>query len=74
MRPKNASLKASLEAKKTNILAYGGNYANLKDVGVGNFMVTVFLLGVGGPEMKRRNKVSRNGCLKKYLGTSLPHF
>ena len=60
--------------KKPTLLAYGGNYVNLKDVGVENFLVTVFLFGFDGPEMNHRNKVSRKECLKKYLRTSLPHF
>ena len=58
----------------TTLLVYHGNYINLKDVGVENFLITVFPFGVGGPEMKRCNKVSRKECLKKYLRTSLPHF
>ena len=56
------------------LLAYGGNYVNLKYINVDNFLVTVFPFGVGSSEMKRRNKVSRKESLKKYLRTSLPHF
>ena len=56
------------------LLACGGNYANLKDVGIENFLVTIFPFGVGGPKMRRRTKVSQKECLRKYLRTSLPHF
>ena len=62
------------EGKKPTSLAYGGNYVNLKDVGVNNFLVTVSPFGVCGPEIKCHNKISRKECLKKYLRTSLPHF
>lgn len=56
------------------LLACGGNYANLKHVGIENFLVTIFPFGVGGPKMRRRTKVSQKECLRKYLRTSLPHF
>ena len=55
-------------------MSYGGNYVNLKDVGVEIVLVTVFPFGAGDPEMKRRNKVSRKESLKNYLRTSLPNF
>ena len=41
------------------LLACGGNYANLKDVGMENFLVNIFPFGVGGPKMRRRTKVSQ---------------
>ena len=44
--------------KKPTLLACGGNYDNLKDVGVEKIWLQCFHLGCGGPEMKRRNKVS----------------
>ena len=63
-----------IKQKQPTLLACGGDYANLKNVGVENFLVTIFPFGVGGPTMKRQTKVSQKECLKKYLRTLLPHF
>ena len=56
------------------LLACGCNYANLKDVSIEKFLVTIFPFGVRGPKMRRRTKVSQKESLRKYMRTSLPHF
>ena len=41
-----------IKQKQPTLLACGGDYANLKNVGVENFLVTIFLFGVDPPTIK----------------------
>ncbi len=40
------------------LLAYGGTYANVNDIPIKNILPFAFPVGIGGPKMKCRMKVS----------------
>ncbi len=56
------------------LLAYGGKYANVNDIPIKNILPFAFPVGIGGPKMKRRTKVSVELCIQLYLRLSLKQF
>lgn len=63
-----------IHQKQPTLLACGGNYFILKDIGIENCVVTIFPFGVRGPKIFCWTKVSQKECLRKYMRTSFPHF
>jgi hypothetical protein len=56
------------------LLAYGGTYANIKEMNIENILPIAFPFGIGGPKMKRKVKVSHELCIQHYMRLSLPQF
>ncbi len=56
------------------LLAYGGTYANTKELNIENILLFAFPFGIGGPKMKRKVKVSCELCIQHYMRLSLPQF
>ncbi len=56
------------------LLAYGGTYANLKEMNVKNILPFAFPFGIGGPKMKQKVKVSYELCIQLYMKFSLWQF
>ncbi len=48
------------------LLAYGGTYANTKELNIENILPFAFPFGIGGPKMKRKVKVSHELCIQHY--------
>jgi hypothetical protein len=55
---------AMFQHSAPTLLAYGGTYANLKEMNVKNILPFAFLFGIGGPKMKRKVKVSYELCIQ----------
>ncbi len=53
------------------LLAYGGTFANLKEMNVKNILPFAFPFGIGGPKMKQKLKVSYELCIQLYMKLSL---
>ena len=49
------------------LLAYGGTYANLKEINIKNILSFAFCFGIGGPKMKEKVKVSYKLCIQLYI-------
>ena len=49
---------AMFQHSAPTLLAYGGTYANLKEMNVKNILPFVFPFGIGCPKMKQKVKVS----------------
>ncbi len=56
------------------LLAYGGTYANLKEMNVKNIAPFTFPFGIGGPKMKWKVKHSYELCIQLYMKLSLWQF
>jgi hypothetical protein len=62
---------AMFQCSAPTLLAYGGTYANLKEINVKNILPFVFPFGIGGPRMKQKVKVSYELCIQLYMKLSL---
>ena len=56
------------------LLAYGGTYANNDEMKVENILPFAFPVGIGGPKMKQRVKVSLELCIQMYMQLLLQQF
>ncbi len=65
---------AMFQRSAPTLLAYGGTYANLKEMNVKNILPFVFPFGIGGPKMKQKLKVSYERCTQSYMKLSLQQF
>ena len=63
---------AMMKGTDPTLLTYGGKYANMRELRVEDIMPLTFPSGLGGPTMKRRVKVSKEACLRKYGRMALP--
>ncbi len=45
---------AMFQHSAPTLLAYGGTYANLKEMNVKNILPFTFFFGIGGPKMKQK--------------------
>ncbi len=65
---------AMFQRSVPTLLAYGGTYNHLKEVNVKNILPFAFPLGIGGPKMKPKVKVSFELCIQLYMKLSLWQF
>jgi hypothetical protein len=56
------------------LLAYGGTYANLKEMNTENILPFAFPFGIGGPKMKQKAKASYELCIQLYMKLFLQQF
>ncbi len=56
------------------LLAYGGTYANLKEMNIKNILPFAFPFGIGGLKMKQKVKVSYELCIQLHRKLSLRQF
>ncbi len=56
------------------LLAYGGTYAKNAEMKIENILPFAFPFAIGGPQMKRRVKVSLELCIQVYMRLSLGQF
>ncbi len=65
---------AMFQRSAPTMLAYGGTYANLKEMNVKNILPFAFPFGIGGPKMKQKVKVSYELCIQLYMKLSFRQF
>ncbi len=65
---------AMFQHSAPTLLAYGGTYANIKEMNIKNILPIAFPFGIGGPKMKQKVKVSHELCIQHYIRLSLPQF
>jgi hypothetical protein len=65
---------AMFQHSAPTLLAYGGTYANLKEMNIKNILPFAFPFGIGGPKMKRKVKVSYELCIQLYMKLFLQQF
>ena len=56
------------------LLAYGGTYANLKEMNVENILSFAFPFGIGGLKMKQKVEVLYELRIQLYMRLSLQQF
>jgi hypothetical protein len=65
---------AMFQPSAPTLLAYGGTYANIKEMNIENILPNAFPFGISGLKMKRKVKVSHELCIQHYMRLSLPQF
>ncbi len=65
---------AMFQRSAPTLLAYGGTYANIKEINIEYILLIAFPFGIGGPKMKQKVKVSHELCIQHYMRLSLPQF
>jgi hypothetical protein len=65
---------AIFQCSAPTLLAYGGTYANLKEMNVENIYPFAFPFGIGGQKMKQKVKLSYKLCIQLYMKLSLQQF
>jgi hypothetical protein len=65
---------AMFQHSAPTLLAYNGTYAKNAEMKIENIMPFAFPFGIGGPQMKRRVKVSLELCIQVYMCLSLGQF
>mmetsp|Transcript_1485 Transcript_1485/g.3204 ORF Transcript_1485/g.3204 Transcript_1485/m.3204 type:complete len:1761 (+) Transcript_1485:1415-6697(+) len=65
---------AMLKSSMPKLFVEGGNRVNPRDLLLENACVVQFPFGMGGPSMKRRNRVSGTECYRYYTRLSLNQF
>jgi hypothetical protein len=65
---------AMLQHSAPTLLAYGGTFANLKEMNIENILPFAFPFDIGGPKMKQKVKVSYELCIQLYMKLSLRQF
>ncbi len=56
------------------LLEYGGTYTHLKEMNIKNILPLAFPIGIGGPKIKQKVKVSYELCIQLYMKLSLRQF
>jgi hypothetical protein len=65
---------AMFQRSAPTLLAYGGTYANIKEMNIANILPIAFPFSIGGPKMKQKVKVSHELCIQLYMRLSLLQF
>ncbi len=65
---------AIFQRSAPTLLAYGGTYANIKEMKIENILSIAFPFGIGGPKMKQKVKVSHELCIQHYMRLSFLQF
>jgi hypothetical protein len=65
---------AIFQRSAPTLLAYGGTYAKNAEMEIENILPFAFPFDIGGPQMKRRVKVSLELCIQLYMRLSLRQF
>lgn len=65
---------AMFQRSAPTLLAYDGTYATNSDMKIENILPFAFPFGIGGPQMKRRVKVSLDKCIQLYMHIALGQF
>jgi len=56
------------------LMLHGGNYAKEHEVDIEAVLPFAFPYGVGGPNQKRRTKISKDKIVKRYTRLAMPQF
>lgn len=56
------------------LMLHGGNYAKEHEVDIEAVLPFAFLYGIGGPNQKRRTKISKDKIIKRYTRLAMPQF